>query len=45
MDDKKKKYTKPEADVVDFKNDDIITESLTNGGEDPGFGVGEDWGA
>ena len=44
MDDKKKKYEKPEAEVLDFANDDIITKSLTDGGEDPGY-TGEDWGA
>ena len=41
MDDKKKKYAKPEADVVDFTKEDIITASLTNEGEaawDNGFG-------
>ena len=27
MDDKKKKYVKPEGDIVDFANEDIITES------------------
>ena len=30
MDDKKKKYLIPEAEVVDFKNDDIITLSARN---------------
>ena len=43
MDDKKKKYLKPEAEIVDYVDEDIITKSLTDGGEDPGFGVGEDW--
>lgn len=41
MDDKKKKYAKPEAEVMDFRNDDIITESLTledNATWDNGFG-------
>ena len=30
MDDKKKKYVIPEAEVVDFNNDDIITLSAHN---------------
>ena len=42
MDDKKKKFVLPEADVVDFVNDDIITTSgLRDGGylnEDVGGG-------
>lgn len=33
MNDKKKKYTKPEADVIDFKERDIITDSI----------AGENW--
>ena len=28
MDDKKKKFVLPEADVVDFSNEDIITASI-----------------
>ena len=40
----KKKYEKPQAEVVDFAKEDIIVTSLQNGGSDPGFGVGEDWG-
>ncbi len=33
MDDKKnKKYTKPEAEVVDFVYEDIITDSLNDAG-------------
>ena len=31
MDDKKKKYVVPEAEVVDFVTEDIITESLASG--------------
>ena len=31
MDDKKKKYVVPEAEIVDFVLDDIITGSLTRG--------------
>ena len=44
MDDKKKKYVQPEAEVVNFKNDDIITESLTVEGV-AGWdnGTGEDY--
>ena len=37
----KKKYVIPEAEVVDFAAEDIITESLTDGGTagwDDGFG-------
>lgn len=30
MDDKKKKFEMPKAEVVDFANDDIITASLQN---------------
>ena len=43
MDDKKKnkKYIIPEAEVIDFKVDDIILTSLTRG-ETAGFGD-EDW--
>lgn len=44
MDDKKKKYVQPEAEVTNFNKEDIIVTSLQNGGSDPGFGVGEDWG-
>lgn len=40
MDDKKKKYAKPEAEVVDFAKEDIITLSGGTGtaGWDDGFG-------
>ena len=31
MDDKKKKYVVPEAEIVDFALEDIITGSLTRG--------------
>ena len=31
MDDKKKKYVVPEAEIIDFANDDIITQSLARG--------------
>ena len=42
MDDKKKKkYTKPDADVVEFKNEDIITISDNNG--IAGYDDGEDF--
>ena len=37
-----KKFVIPTAEIVDFKNEDIITESLMNGGSDPGF-LGEEW--
>ena len=43
MDDKKKKYAIPEAEVVNFRNEDIITDSLTREDEDPGFSTGETW--
>ena len=41
--DEKKKYEAPEADVVEFNNEDIVT--LSNGGElgDWGDGTGEDY--
>ena len=38
-----KKFVVPTAEIVDFENQDIITNSLAYGGSDPGFGVGEDW--
>lgn len=41
MNDKKKKYVLPEADVVDFTNEDIITESLTAYDEYNGWGDSE----
>lgn len=46
MDDKKKKYVQPEAEVTNFNKEDIIVTSLTNGGTLSGFdgGDGEDWG-
>ena len=37
MDDKKKKFIMPEAELVDFANDDIITLS---GAEQKAMGVG-----
>ena len=45
MDDKKKKYMKPEADVFDFCNDDIITLSTAtaNNAEWTGDDNMEDW--
>ncbi len=44
MDDKKKKYVIPEVEVVTFKDNDIITESLTVDGV-AGWdnGTGEDY--
>ena len=45
MDDKKKKFVIPDAEVVDFAMEDIITESLNT--EDAecawGEGVVEEW--
>ena len=41
MDDKKKKYMIPEGEVVNFKNDDIITASLTAEDEYTGWGDDE----
>ena len=42
MDKKKKTFVVPEAEIVDFSEEDIIT--LSNGYDaDPGFGD-EDWG-
>ena len=47
MDDRKnkKKFIIPEAEKIDFVNDDIITESLTESGESAGWEVpgGTDW--
>ena len=45
MDDKKKKYERPEAEVVDFTSEDIITESITliEGAAGWGDGDGEDY--
>ena len=40
MDDKKKKFIAPEADVLDFANDDIITLSA---GETAGWNDGGEW--
>ena len=42
MDDKKKKFIKPVAIVVDFVNEDIITYST--GDTYPDDWIGEDWG-
>ena len=41
MNDKKKKYVLPEVDIVDFTNEDIITESLTTN-EMGGLNWGDD---
>ena len=41
MDDKKKKYVIPEAEIVDFADEDIIT--FTNSGVFPDEWIGEDW--
>ena len=42
MDDKKKKFIAPEADVLDFAKDDIITLSGTDTAT-WGGGDGEEW--
>ena len=43
-DKKKKRFIKPEADVVEFHNDDIITDSgLTLGGTAEWGTGGGDW--
>ena len=45
MDDKKKKkYNKPEADIVQFVDEDIILTSLTKDNNDPGWNTGDYWG-
>ena len=41
MDDKKKKYTKPEAEIIDFANEDIIT--VSNNANWVGDDNTEDW--
>jgi hypothetical protein len=42
MSEEKKKFEKPEAEVISFQNDDIIT--ISNGGDDPGYiKEGEPW--
>ena len=46
MDDKKKKYVVPDAELVGFANEDIIVTSLGDGdllGGDPNDGDGEDF--
>ena len=46
MDDKKKtkKFIVPEAETIGFVNEDIITESLTESGEEAGWSApGTDW--
>ena len=44
MDDKKKKYVIPEAEIVDFVNDDIITKSIEeDGAADWDDGTLENW--
>ena len=40
MDDKKKKFIAPEADVLDFVNDDIITLSSNDTAQ---WGDGAEW--
>lgn len=45
MDDKKKKYSIPEAEIVDFSNQDIITLSALDGNSPDWIGDDntEDW--
>ena len=47
MDNKKKKYVVPEADVVKYANEDVIVTSLEDGGEASGGwdsnNNGENW--
>ena len=40
MDDKKKKFVEPKAEIITFTDDDIITVSVA---DDPGFETGEPW--
>ena len=40
--DNKKKFEKPELEVIEFENDDIITESFGNTGSQPGD-IGHHW--
>ena len=42
MDDKKNKYVKPEAEIVEFKDEDIITTSIWGDG---GNNNNEYWGS
>ena len=44
MDDKKKKFVIPDAEVIDFAMEDIILTSLIRGVDEAGFDD-EDWGA
>ena len=43
MDDKKKKYVIPEAEIVDFSSEDIITVSVVEGAADWDDPEGEDY--
>ena len=43
MDDKKKKYTKPEANVIDFEGEDIVTVSVVDAEATWGDGTQENW--
>ena len=38
MDDKKKKYIVPEATIIDFANDDIITASIAKANDPLNWG-------
>lgn len=44
MDDKKKKYNEPEAEILRFAADDIIVTSLEEEDSQPGWTDGEFWG-
>ena len=43
MDDKKKKYIVPNADITEFPAEDIIVTSLTKDENDADFNDGEEW--
>ena len=47
MDDKKKKFVIPEAEIIDFSEEDIITTSMVKGTDTDnwpfGDGDGEGW--
>ena len=43
MDDKKKKYLIPEAEIVDFADEDIITQSVNDVLGDEGTDNEESW--
>ena len=43
MDDKKKKFIVPEANVVDFSNEDIITSSIAKANDELDWGEEVDY--